>query len=66
MAQQFNLSLIDRRATLDSSIESFDQVSPAEQMKAIDEALRAYFGADDWLAARHAGVCDEAISTPKD
>ena len=31
---------------------SYDNASPAEQMQAIDLALRAYFDATDWLSFR--------------
>ena len=31
---------------------TYDSASPVEVMKAVDLAMRQYFGADDWLTIR--------------
>ena len=42
---------------------SYDQVTPAEQMRVIDEALGVYFGAKDWLPVRR-GATQPRVEEP--
>lgn len=32
---------------------TYDFASPVERIKAIDQAMRQYFGADNWVAVRN-------------
>ena len=43
---------LDRSGNAMETRGSFDHAQPTQQMKAIDLALRNYFGANDWLDQR--------------
>jgi hypothetical protein len=46
-------SCIDTTEMLEGkAIGTYDFAGPVELVKAIDRAMRRYFGADDWLAIR--------------
>ena len=35
---------------------SFDHIAPIEEMRSVDEAMRLYFKAEDWLRQRNEDV----------
>ena len=45
--------LWDQVEIAEQVVDSLDHVAPAEQMRAIDAAMRQYFQTSDWLRARN-------------
>ena len=45
--------LEEREASPEEYIYSLDSVVPSDRMRAIDAAMRLYFGTGDWLGARN-------------
>ena len=43
----------EREGPPDEQVFSLDSMEPSDRMKAIDAALRSYFGTGDWLKARN-------------
>ena len=48
-----SMQRLEQTVSLLSSAEPWDSAPPPEQMKAIDQVLRHYFGSEDWVRERN-------------